>query len=105
MARSTHLPPGHRAIQSYYATLKTFSGQHVEHEGALETAFSHLLAETAKPHGWTLIPKLPPMTLTYAGQILSRQRRRSCPTCRSSGEIRRLGMARSPQQILGRPAG
>jgi hypothetical protein len=30
----------------------------VEHEGALETAFSRLLADTARPHGWTLIPKL-----------------------------------------------
>ena len=26
-------------------------------EGATETAFSNLLATTAKPHGWTLIPK------------------------------------------------
>src|SRR4051812_13846670 len=58
MARSTHLPPGHPALQDHYATLKTFSAQHVEHEGALETAFSHLLAEIAKPHGWLLIPKL-----------------------------------------------
>jgi hypothetical protein len=58
MARSQRLQPGHRAIQTYYATLKTFSGQRVEHEGALETAFSRLLADTVKSHGWTLIPKL-----------------------------------------------
>jgi hypothetical protein len=52
------LKPTHKAIQTYYATLRTYAEQHVEHEGALETAFSRLLADTAKPHGWTLIPKL-----------------------------------------------
>src|SRR5262245_58218876 len=58
MTHPTRLQPGHRAIQNYYATLKAFIGQRVEREGALETAFSRLLADTAKSHGWTLIPKL-----------------------------------------------
>jgi hypothetical protein len=52
------LKPNHKAIQAYYDALKTYSAQHVEHEGALETAFSRLLADTARPHGWTLIPKM-----------------------------------------------
>ncbi len=50
------LKPNHKAIQTYYETLRTYADQHVEHEGALETAFSQLLHNTAKPHGWTLIP-------------------------------------------------
>src|SRR5256885_3323830 len=50
--------PDHKPLREYYAALQTYSGQQVTHEGALETAFSHLLAETARPHGWTLIPKL-----------------------------------------------
>jgi len=37
--------------------LHTFAAHHADHEGATETAFSQLLAATAKPHGWTLIPK------------------------------------------------
>ena len=50
--------PDHKPIREYYAALKAYSGQHVTHEGAVETAFSRLLADTAKPHGWLLIPKL-----------------------------------------------
>jgi hypothetical protein len=58
MPRTTHLKAGHRAIQQYHAALKVYSGQHVEHEGALETAFQRLLADTARDlKGWTLIPK------------------------------------------------
>ena len=44
-------------IKAYHATLKTFVEHGAAHEGATETAFSHLLAVTAKPHGWTLIPQ------------------------------------------------
>jgi predicted helicase len=58
MTRAAHLKPNHKAIQTYYEALKTYSAQRVEHEGALETAFSRLLADTARPHGWTLIPKM-----------------------------------------------
>jgi hypothetical protein len=52
------LKPNNKAIQAYYDALKTFAAQHVEREGAFETAFSRLLADTARPHGWTLIPKM-----------------------------------------------
>ncbi len=45
------------AIKAYHDALKTFADHDATHEGATETAFSRLLAETAKPHGWTLIPK------------------------------------------------
>src|SRR5436853_243333 len=52
------LKPNHKAIQIYYRDLKEYGAQGVEHEGALETAFSRLLADTARLHRWTLIPKL-----------------------------------------------
>jgi hypothetical protein len=58
MPRSTLLKPTHKAIQRYYQALRTYSDQHVSHEGALETAFQRLLADTAPAHGWTLLPKL-----------------------------------------------
>ena len=58
MSRNSRLKPGHKAIQQYHAALKVYSGQHVEHEGALETAFQRLLGDTARDmKGWTLIPK------------------------------------------------
>jgi predicted helicase len=58
MSRSTLLKPTHKPIQRYYQALQTYSEQHIRHEGALETAFQRLLADTAQPHGWTLLPKL-----------------------------------------------
>src|SRR5713226_3314318 len=58
MPRSTLLKPSHKAIQRYYQALQTYSEQRVTHEGALETAFQRLLADTAPTHGWTLLPKL-----------------------------------------------
>ena len=51
------VPPTHPAIKAYHAALKAFADHKAGHEGATETAFSRLLADTAKPHGWTLIPK------------------------------------------------
>jgi hypothetical protein len=58
MPHPPHLKPTHKAIQQYHAALKSYSGQHVDHESALETAFSGLLAGAAAARGWTLIPKL-----------------------------------------------
>ena len=57
MAKSTLLKPSHKAIQQYYKALDEYRGQGVKHEGALETAFSRLLADTARLQGWTLVPK------------------------------------------------
>jgi hypothetical protein len=58
MPRTTLIKPTHKPIQQYYQALQTYGEQHVKHEGALETAFQRLLADTAPPHGWTLLPKL-----------------------------------------------
>ncbi len=52
------LRPAHRAIKAYYETLAQYGDQHVAHEGALRSAFQTLLADTARAHGWTLIPEL-----------------------------------------------
>lgn len=52
------IKPTHKALQSYYAELQAYSEQQVTHEGAVETAFQKLLGETAKTHGWSLVPKL-----------------------------------------------
>ena len=57
MSNAAHLKPTHKAIQQYYQALQSYAEHQVEHEGALETAFQRLLADTARTHGWTLIPK------------------------------------------------
>jgi len=57
MSRNKLIKPSHKAIQQYYQALESYAEHHAVHEGALETAFQRLLADTAKPHGWTLIPK------------------------------------------------
>src|SRR5262245_12766038 len=58
MAHPIPLKPNHKAIRQYYAALQAYRDQHVGHEGATETAFQRLLADTALVNGWTLIPKL-----------------------------------------------
>ncbi len=57
MPRNTPLKPTHKAIRQYHQSLSEYTAHRVRHEGALETAFSRLLADTAKLHGWMLIPK------------------------------------------------
>lgn len=57
MSATPPVRPADATIKAYHATLKTFAEHGAAHEGASETAFSHLLAVTAKPHGWTLIPQ------------------------------------------------
>src|SRR4051812_9793763 len=57
MSHAAPVKPTDAAIKAYYTALKTLAAHHAAHEGATETAFSHLLAVTARPHGWTLIPK------------------------------------------------
>ena len=57
MAKSLSVKPNHKAIKAYYSALEAFSGQNVTHEGALETAFSNLLAAVGRNYGWNLIPK------------------------------------------------
>jgi hypothetical protein len=55
---STTIKPNHKALQTYYASLKAYAGQGAAHESAVRFAFQNLLAETAKTRGWTLIPEL-----------------------------------------------
>ncbi len=59
MSNSGALKPTHKAIKAYREALDAYAGQQVTHEGATETAFSRLLTDTAKAHGWMLVPKLP----------------------------------------------
>jgi hypothetical protein len=51
------LKPTHAAVRAYYDTLADYAARGVTHEGATETAFSGLLADTAKAVGWTFTPK------------------------------------------------
>src|SRR5262245_47519821 len=57
MSHVTPVRPTDPAIKTYNAALKTFAHHGAAHAGATETAFSRLLADTARTHGWTLIPK------------------------------------------------
>jgi len=59
MPHGTPIKPTHKAIQAYYAALQTYKEYEVRNEGALETAFQRLLADTGRTHGWTLLPKQP----------------------------------------------
>jgi len=52
------LKPSHKSIQTYYEALRAYHDHQVTHEGAVETAFQRLLADTARSHGWHLVPKL-----------------------------------------------
>ncbi len=57
MPAAVLIKPTHKAIKQYYQSLKEYSAHRVIHEGALETAFSNLLAAAARAYGWQLIPK------------------------------------------------
>ena len=59
MSHAHSIKATHAAIKAYHAALKTYADHHAAHEGATETAFSRLLADSAKSIGWTLIPKQP----------------------------------------------
>ena len=57
-----------RAIREYHGALSAYQAQGVEHESALRTAFQNLLDETARPHGWKLVPE----SAAHAGHRLIR---------------------------------
>ena len=57
MAYHALIKPTHKAIGQYYQALTDYSAYKAKHEGAVETAFQRLLADTAKVRGWMLIPK------------------------------------------------
>ena len=54
---ATKIKPDSAAIKAYHAALKAYAEHEAVHEGATETAFSNLLAATARTHNWTPIPK------------------------------------------------
>jgi len=58
MPRPKALNPRHAAVKNYYKTLDNLRSQNVANESALRPAFQNLLAESARLHGWTLIPEL-----------------------------------------------
>ena len=61
--------PNHPAIVAYHAALKQLAEHSATHEGATETAFSRLLADTAKAHRWTLVAKKGMKSKTTRQQI------------------------------------
>ncbi|MGA7502373.1 MAG: type ISP restriction/modification enzyme, partial [Isosphaeraceae bacterium] len=67
MSKHVSIKPTSKPIQTYYEALKIYGALGVEHEGALETAFQRLLADTARLKNWTLIPKL---KMKVAGKII-----------------------------------
>ncbi len=67
MSKQLAIKPTSKPIQTYYAALQSYGAQGVEHEGALETAFQRLLADTARLKNWTLIPKL---KMKVAGKLI-----------------------------------
>lgn len=48
---ATKIKPDSAPIKAYHAALQAYAEHEATHEGATETAFSDLLAVTAKPHG------------------------------------------------------
>jgi hypothetical protein len=57
MSHPNPIKPAHKAIQTYYQTLRDYSEHHVGHETALRSAFQNLLADLAKTHHWLLVPE------------------------------------------------
>ena len=53
-----HARPHPKAIQTYYDELRRYADRDVTHETAVRSAFQNLLAETARPHRWSLVPEL-----------------------------------------------
>ena len=110
------LKPNHKGIQAYYAALETYKEHRVKHEGALETAFSRLLADTGRLYHWTLVPKLhqkngksiyPDGTLQddYFLPAVSGRPRTWATTWRRRSARRSRPATRSPTQSLRTPVG
>jgi hypothetical protein len=64
------IKPNHKALAAYYETLRAFGEQQVTHEGALETAFQRLLADTAQARHWMLVPK---QSMKRGGKTVNRR--------------------------------
>jgi hypothetical protein len=57
MSKSPQLKPTHKSIKDYYDALAEYRGANVGHEMAVRSAFQNVLAETARSHGWLLVPE------------------------------------------------
>ena len=58
MLKGTVIKPTHKLVRQYHETLEAYNRQGVQHELALRSAFQNLLTDSARLHGWTLIPEL-----------------------------------------------
>ncbi|MCW5767921.1 MAG: N-6 DNA methylase [Phycisphaeraceae bacterium] len=58
MPKALSITPTHKAVKTYYATLRDLSDQQVSHEQAVRSAFQSLLTDLSKPLKWTAIPEL-----------------------------------------------
>ena len=56
--KSTTVKPTHKPVKQYYQALEEFAAQGVTHEMAVRSAFQHLLEDTGRRFGWTLIAEL-----------------------------------------------
>ena len=56
--KSTTVKPTHKPVKQYYQALEEFAAQDVSHEMAVRAAFQHLLEDTGRRFGWTLIAEL-----------------------------------------------
>ncbi|MEP7288778.1 MAG: N-6 DNA methylase [Chloroflexota bacterium] len=52
------IKPTHKAIQTYYQTLKSYADLNQTHETGVRTAFIRLLEDTAKQQSWTLVTEV-----------------------------------------------
>ncbi len=58
MPNTPSVKPTQKAVKEYYAALKRYADQDVDHESAVRSAFQNLLDQTGRRFGWTLIPEL-----------------------------------------------
>ncbi len=56
--KSATVKPAHKPVKQYYQALEEFAAQGVSHEMAVRSAFQHLLEDTGRRFGWTLIAEL-----------------------------------------------
>jgi len=56
--KSATVKPTHKPVKQYYQALEEFAAQGVRHEMAVRSAFQHLLEDTGRRFGWTLIAEL-----------------------------------------------
>lgn len=64
---TVQIPPTHKAIKHYHATLAEIEAQGAMHEGATRDAFSALLRELGarQPRKWTLLAETTLQTKRY----------------------------------------